>query len=196
MYNSKAKYVSTVAILSALAIVMALLKLEVPYPLLPYLKFDFAEIPSVIALFTCDLKSSLLVAFIHFLILMTKGEFVPIGPVMKLIAVLSTVLGLSLALKSSKETNVRRVALGTIVAIVIRCTSMTVLNYLVLLFLLPDLIKVASSLLRCVISIGTIDDLTCILLFTGLYNAIHAVMTVSLAFIVSRHVKALILSTR
>ena len=190
--GNKTRYISLIAILSALATVMTLLRLEILYPPLPYLKFDFAEIPSVIALLICDLKASLLVALVHFMILMTKGEFVPIGPLMKFSAVLSTVLPLGIMLKSSKEVNLRSIMYGTIVGIVFRCTIMTILNYLVLVFLMPDLIKIASLLLRKAINAGYIDDLTCILLFTGLYNAIHVVLTVGLAYIIFKHIKVLI----
>jgi len=192
MSNSKAGYISSVAMLSSLAAVMTLLKLEVPYPLIPYLKFDFAEIPSAIALLMYDLKTSSLVALVHLLILMIRGEFVPLGPLMKFAAVISTLLGFHPSLIGRKNVNLRRVIFGMMTAIVARCIIMTLANYLVLTLLMPDLIKATSSLLRRVVDMRGLDDLAYILIFTGLYNAMHVIMTIGLAFIIFKHVKNLI----
>lgn len=85
------------AILSALVIVFDyMLKfsgLKIPFPWMPFLKFDFTGIPIVIALLLFDLQSSLSVSLIAGLgVLARSGDL--IGATMKVLAEASTVAGM------------------------------------------------------------------------------------------------------
>ena len=87
------------AILAALVIVfdytLKFSGLKIPFPWMPFLKFDFTGVPIVIALLLFDLQSSLSVSFIAGLgILARSGDF--IGASMKVLAEATTVVGIFL----------------------------------------------------------------------------------------------------
>jgi len=54
--------VSISGVIASLAVVMTLAKLVFPYPLLPYLKFELAEIPVVLAALSLSGRASLYTA--------------------------------------------------------------------------------------------------------------------------------------
>jgi riboflavin transporter FmnP len=90
------------AILAALVIVfdytLKFSGLKIPFPWMPFLKFDFTGVPIVIALLLFDLQSSLSVSFIAGLgILARSGDF--IGASMKVLAEATTVVGIFLGEK-------------------------------------------------------------------------------------------------
>ena len=178
----KTKRLAVVSLLSALAILMSLLKLEVPYPPLPYLRFDLAEIPSAVALLLCDLRAGLLVATVHFAALMMRGEFAPIGPLMKYAAVVSTIVGYAAPARARKW--VRLAASASL-----RTLCMALANYLVLAAVAPELLSVASAALRSVVPLPRGGDLAWVLAFTSVYNALHALLTVSVADLVVKRLR-------
>ena len=80
-------------ILAALSVVMTMAKLAFPFPVLPYLKFELAEIPVVIAAASLPPRVSLYASLAYWFVLLLVGEWTPIGPTMKFLAVISTVAG-------------------------------------------------------------------------------------------------------
>ena len=89
------------AILGALVVVfdysMKFSGFKIPFPLLPYIKFDFTGIPIVLSLLLFDLISGGITSIVAFLgILVRSGDIV--GSSMKALAEFSTILGMTLIL--------------------------------------------------------------------------------------------------
>ena len=161
----KSKVVACAALLAAIAIVITvsglstLIRMPPPFS---YLIFDFAEIPVLIAYMTYGLRIGVFVETIHFLFLMLRGEFIPIGPLMKYAAVISTMLGFHLGTKFKLNEYV-----CVLFASVFRALIMCFFNVIVMLMFFRDFLsKIGSSL---IIGLGIT------LVATFIYNIIHVV---------------------
>jgi riboflavin transporter FmnP len=126
------------AILAALVIVfdytLKFSGLKIPFPWMPFLKFDFTGVPIVISFLLFGTSSSAITSTIACLgIVIRSGDL--IGGVMKGIAEFSTVLGMALGLRlmgqfktGSRSTKVISVIHG----VLLRILSMSVWNLIVL----------------------------------------------------------------
>jgi riboflavin transporter FmnP len=102
--------------------------LKIPFPLFPVLKFDFTGIPIVLSYLVFGLSSGATTSCIAFLaILFRSGD--AIGPLMKAIAELSTILGMALFIRRTNRIGkIMSIALG----LVLRVVVMSVVNLIVL----------------------------------------------------------------
>ena len=107
------------ALFASLAVAFSILKLEAPFPLLPWLKFDLAEIPVMLAYLTCGLGYGLLAEFLHYLGLVARGSNV-LNAFMKFLAVSSMMVGCSLF---------RKTMYRAISGIIVRVLAMTLMLY-------------------------------------------------------------------
>ena len=145
------KLVAGAAVMGSLAVVLTFAGLEVPYPPLPYLKFDFAEIPIVLALLIYGFPPALLATIVYWIILLAFGSFSPIGPSMRFLATLSMVLGLYAGYVMFREEKVELnpsalpLVAGSIVGIIFRVLVMTLANYVVLIVLFPEFMGMAIN---------------------------------------------------
>ncbi|RLF24082.1 MAG: hypothetical protein DRN15_04085 [Thermoprotei archaeon] len=174
------KLVAGAAIMGSLAVVLTFAGLEIPYPPLPYLKFDLAEIPSIVALVMYGLRCSFLVASIHFLTLASlKGL---LGPFMKFLAVISTIIGFYVGERALGSLAPKAlVLLSMLIAMIVRTLVMTVANYVLLIWVSPGYLTFAMECLSNVLGLniqGEVHGLILVLLFTGIYNAIHTIMSI------------------
>jgi riboflavin transporter FmnP len=115
--------------LTALAIVLKLRVFEIPYPPAPFLKYDLSGVPLAILAYM-SLRAfpvSLLVYFLVNVLMSPDPAGVPIGMSMKVLAEISTLLPLVLALNLARK----GVVVGTIAGIVSRVLVMSLANYLV-----------------------------------------------------------------
>ena len=89
------------AVFGALAVVLTTISqaLGLNFPFVPYLQFDLGEIAILLAFFIFGPVPALVAAFIEFATLMAIGENVAyFGPELKLIAILSSLLGVWIGL--------------------------------------------------------------------------------------------------
>lgn len=172
---------ANVIVFSSLAIALTFMKAEVPYPLLPYLKFDFAEIPVMVVLLVAGPIPSLVTEVIHWIGLTLARGWV-LGPLMKFLAVTPMILGFWLGIEAykrlSKGTRYNfTVALGlsTILGIVVRVVVCSITNTVVFLFVAPEYLTFAEWTLKSVgiVTTSTLDVWTWTLVLTGLFNALH-----------------------
>jgi len=121
----RATIVARIAMLSALVVVfdyaMKFSGFKIPFPWLPFLKFDFTGIPIMLSVLTIGLEGGTATSIIAFLaILVRSGDIV--GASMKALAEFSTVLGFSLGRRllkvESKLTGVLLYLLGCGVRII------------------------------------------------------------------------------
>lgn len=168
------------AIFSALAIMLTMAKITIPFPLLPYLEFDLSEIPVTISFFLLGPQYSLLSAVIYWIALtMRAGEL--LGPAMKGVAVVSMILGLWATTRPvGKNAGYRTlIASGLIGSSILRVIAMSAFNYVVLTIIAPFWLDFASGLVAAIGLPTTTPSQTIfwVLLLTGLYNALHTVLS-------------------
>ena len=126
------------AILAALVIIfdysLKFSGLKIPFPWMPFLKFDFTGVPIVISLLLFGLASSAITSTIACIgIVLRSGELV--GGVMKGIAEFSTVLGIALGLRFMSRFNIGIKSIKVIsiaLGVLLRILSMSVWNIVVL----------------------------------------------------------------
>lgn len=189
MSEAAVKKTVMVGLLSALAmsIVVSGVSKYLSFPILSYLKFDPAEIPAFIGLFLGGLKVGLGVSIFHYVFLLWFGEFTPVGPTMKFLAVASTLIGWSFGEKLTSTVWVKLLASS-----LFRVAVMTIANVYVLLFIYPDWISSIGKMLGMDVS-NTWNVLLVILGLTGVYNVLHVVLVNYLASkIIVDRVKAVI----
>ena len=176
-------WVSGVSLLSASTILLALLRLKIPFPPLPFLTFRFDEIPCVIAFLIFGFRAGLTVAFIEFLALnLGKPYHVLIGPSMKFLAIISMLTGFAAAerLRKSKPREFKRfdAAILLFMGIVFRVSVMAFATFILYYILFPKLyLPFARGLLSRAMGLSFSSGLelvSILLLLTSLFNALHA----------------------
>ncbi len=157
------------------------------YPLLPYLKFDPAEIIVVLALFLFGPAVAFPLAALHFILLhFPSTQFPIIGPGMKFLAVITTLVGSYLAFKLSKSNSLKiRLVYAIGASLILRTVVMTLANYAVLTTIfapfLDGLFKTIPQITGLTASDFT-GKLTLILILTAFYNVVHVFITILPAF--------------
>ncbi len=182
MKLSLALKISLCAVFSSLAAAISLLHIEIPMPILIWLKFDFAEIPDMMAYYIGGFYIGVLTALIHMVILNLTSDFPIIGPSAKFLAVVSMMLGLkiySMVAKSKGNPHIVNIS-TTLSAISMRTIIMTFYNLLIFLILLPDLLQVLPSILKPYFgySMNVSYALIVTLILTGIFNIIHGLLTI------------------
>ena len=160
------------AILAALVIVfdytLKFSGLKIPFPWMPFLKFDFTGVPIVVALLLYGLASAGTTSVVASLgIIARSGDL--IGGAMKGMAELSTVIGMAAGLYITERissSRVIRMAGMLVVGVVTRILVMSVWNLLVL----PNFYGIPFNA-----TIGMLPLL-------ALFNAMQGAMTVALGY--------------
>ena len=130
-------------VFAALAAILTLAKAAIPFPLIPYLQIDFSEIPILIAFFLFGPVSAAISATIQWIFLNVQGSDAPLGPMIKLIAIMSMLGGF--AFGNAIYRRIKRDGIHPAIAlsmmfgggILWRVIAMTVVNYFVLLYVGP-----------------------------------------------------------
>ncbi len=163
------KKIALISSFSALAIVLSLLPLYYPFPPIPFLKFDIAEVPLGILSIMTDPASSLLASIIVG-IFITFREGDPIGAFFKLLALASTYVPLAFLRKKGK-------AIQISVPAIVRAIIMTLANY----FLIPILYTPGhpTEELAALLGLSIVE----FLLLVALFNMIQALLNIIPAII-------------
>ncbi|MEM0075225.1 MAG: hypothetical protein QXT39_04630 [Conexivisphaerales archaeon] len=187
--------ISLAAVLAASAALISISGLSVPFPLMPFLRFDAAEIPDALAFLLLGPSGGLAVTTIHWLMLNLSASFDPvIGPTMKFMAVFATMLGMYIgSLFVSSNFSSRRnysylLVWGTILRFIIMIPVTFVLYYIIF----PSTyLSFASQALRAIgIDVtGALAIAIIVTLITGLFNIIHAIITITGSWIIYRGVQ-------
>jgi len=187
--------IATSAAFAAIAILIGFLPASFPFPIIPYLRFDLAEIPVVIAFLGFGPTLGFLTLVSYFIVLLAVGEFSPIGPALKFIAVLGMLLGLWASSRiAAHRGRLIFLLVGGLFAALIRVLLTTLANYVVLAILMPQFLEFAAGTLRSTLGIVEptfIGQLIVVLLFTAVFNIIHVafslVPSVLITDAVTRH---------
>lgn len=153
------------SLLGGTAVALSLLHVEAPFPLLPYLKFDAAEIPDALAFYICGPPYGVAAAAIHMVGLLLRGSD-PFGAAMKFLAVASMLAGASLA---------RRLRWQIVYGSAARAVAMSVANYVYLYVLFPGFLGYALSM------VSWLGGAVALFLLTAAFNVVHTVVTMATA---------------
>jgi len=191
--------VAGIAVFSSLALILGAFSqaLGLNFPVIPYLQFDFGEVAIVLAFFIFGPVPALVSSFAEFGGLMAFGQQVPVGPVMKLFALLSTVLGLwagsKLASKAGSPGLSRLVGSGALSAAVFRALILTVPNFYLLEFYyspaaIQGLVKYVLQPSFSLVGIGITDAdfLVPVLVFTAVFNVLQLALVMAVSYTVLR----------
>jgi len=125
------------------------------------------------------------IAFVHFILLNVGAEFPIIGPLMKFLAVVSTILGVYLGISFSRyRKTFYAVIFAILLALLIRNAVMTLANYVVFLTVFSPFLSYAENLITK--ATGLPGSLLLILIFTAIYNSIHVLISVIPAYYLTR----------
>jgi riboflavin transporter FmnP len=175
----KSVIIANVIIFSAFAVMLTSLPAEIPYPLLPYLKFDLAEIPVMIVLLIFGPLPSLVTEVVHWIgLTITRGWI--LGPLLKFVAVVPMIVGFWLGVilyrkfSSGNSTTISFI-IGNIVGIVLRVIVTSIANILVLLAVAPEWLEYAGFALNSVgiVTTSVFEVLMWTLLLTAIFNTLH-----------------------
>ncbi|MFC1803547.1 ECF transporter S component [Thermoproteota archaeon] len=195
MKNRKAslntREISLSAVFSALAVMLTMVNLTIPFPLLPYLKFDFSEIPVTSAFFLIGPQYALLSSVIYWIVLTIRaGEI--LGPAMKFAAVASMIIGFWVA---SKVTNGKKtrdikplIMSGLVIGIILRVVVMSLFNYTILVFIAPFWLDYATGFIA-VLGLSTANSFQTVLwvlVLTGFYNLLHTILSMGPSVFISK----------
>lgn len=171
------------AVFGALSAVLAVLPLSFPFPVIPYLKFDLAEIPVVLAFLGFGPLPGAVSALTYWGVLTLVGEFTPIGPLMKFLALGSMLLGLWVGLRAGSALTgscKAGISLGFAAGSVLRVLTMTAANYVVLLILFPEFLALGAQMLSASLGVSYADPIAAfpaIMAFTAIFNVLHVALS-------------------
>jgi riboflavin transporter FmnP len=184
--------IAVTAIFSAMAVAITMTKLTIPYPPLPYLKFDFSEIPVTVALLLMGPVYGFLSSVIYGIVLTMRAGVV-LGPSMKFAAVASMIVGFWVASVVYRRVVGRKsitsmMGVGFVLGSLFRAVVMSVFNYLVLLYIAPYYVDFIGPIL---VTLGlpaetTMDVVVWSLLLTAVYNVIHSAISVFPAYLLTK----------
>jgi len=177
------------AIFSAMAVAITLAKLTVPFPPLPYLKFDISEIPVTLALFLLGPISGLSATVIYWLVLTLRAGDI-LGPAMKFAAVASMMIGFTIGALLSRRAGgglKLSMALGLLLGTLVRVLTMSLSNFIILTIITPYYLEFARPLLASLgLSVETrLGALLWVLVLTGVYNLLHTLLAVLPAYLIA-----------
>lgn len=175
------------AIFASMAVFMTIANMVFPFPILPYLRFELAEIPVVTLFYLMGPVQGLSSAAIYWGVLNIVGEWIPIGPAMKFLSLAPTILGLFIGIKMY-EKRVKRSAnkiifycLPILFAIIFRVAVTSLMNYVLLGYLFPYFLDFAMGSLASSLGLNIAErslGLIFTLIFTGIFNVIHTFITI------------------
>jgi riboflavin transporter FmnP len=184
-----AQTLSGAAVFGALSAVMSFFP-YLRFPLLPYLRFELAEIPIMIGTFIYGPIPGIISSIAYWIILNFIGEFQPYGPLMKFLSVLGMIMGawgFQVIIKKLGLNLSPRYAYSLMLsmAALVRIIFMTALNYVMLWILLPEFLGFASTSLSTFLGISfqsNMDALMVIMIVTAVFNLIHTILSGASAY--------------
>jgi len=182
--------ISSSTFLGALAALLATLPLYVHFPIIPYLRFEAAEIPIVFAFLILGPEPAVLSSIIYWIVLLLVGEFTPIGPTMKFIAVFTMLLGLWLGFRTRRSPKVS-LFIGSCLGCLFRVLAMSIFNYVIVVIMFPEFIGIAAASISAVLGTGFLSYvpvLAAVLVFTAIFNVLHVIISITPAYLLVRYI--------
>jgi len=185
------------AIFASIAVFMTLAGLVFPFPILPYLRFELAEIPVIVVFLIMGPIQGLTSAGLYWAILNVVGEWVPIGPAMKFLSLAPTLVGLwagtVLYRRFFKERAriITSLGLSILIAIIARVAVTSLMNFVLLWYLFPFFLDLAAGSLSATLGLSLSSQVIILLftlLFTTIFNIIHTFLSVIPSYMIIKAV--------
>jgi len=145
------------------------LGLNIPFPWLPFLKFDFTGIPIVLSLLLYGLPHGATTSIVAFLaILVRSGDFV--GSSMKGLAEFFTILGMVVGLRWLGKF---RRATSFVIGIIFRCISMSIANLIAIPTYYGMSLAATLSILPLIVVFNAMQGCLSILVGYSIYEALR-----------------------
>lgn len=163
----------------------------VPFPLIPYLFFNFGEIPVVLAFFIYGPEVGFSAMLLLWLVQNFVGTFVPIGPLMQLAALSSMLGGFYLASFLSDRLRLGSkgfITIAFVIGMTIRVAVMSVVNYIVIGILFPSFTNMAAKAITATLGIpvsATLGGLFVILTITAVFNVIQTFLSSAPSYLIA-----------
>jgi len=196
LFSRRSVSLTGAAVFGALAAASTLVippSAQIPFPPLEFLKFDPAEIFSVLAFMIFGPIPALVTATVHWLFLLITGQNSPLGPTAKFASVLSMLLGMWLGSAIYGRVAVKHrhasLALGSMLGFsaLLRVGVMFVVNYFIFTYIGPVVFGINylgfSAQVLGMQSAGIWQVLVLMLVLTSAFNAAHVLFSVGLPFI-------------
>lgn len=166
--------------------------MQPPFPLIPFLKFDPAELFSVLAFLIFGPIPALITATVHWIFLTATGTSGPLGPAVKFTSVLSMLGGLwvgsKLYMRLGAKYQSQAAAIGSMLgtATLFRVLILLPVNYFVFTYIGPvifgiDYLGFSQRTLQITLHLsfaGPAQILTTMLVLTSIFNMMHVVFSV------------------
>lgn len=190
--SSKSRILAATGLFGALSILLTVLSqfMGLNFPIIPYLQFDFGEVAILLAFFLFGPGPAVAASLVEFLTLMAVGENAPYGPILKIVAILSSLAGLWIGMyvaRSVSKIPKLNSMLGTGIAVgmVFRVLFMTIANYLLIVFLYTvggtvGLVEVPFKAIG--IPLSNSNALALILGFTGAFNCLQLALVFGISY--------------
>ena len=185
------------AIFASLAVFMTLANIVFTFPILPYLRFELAEIPVVIVFLIMGPVPGLTSAGIYWAILNLVGEWVPIGPAMKFLSLAPTLVGLWIGISlyhrffKGRKFGMATLGLGISFAIIARVIVTSLVNFVLLWYLFPSFLDIAVGSLTATLGLNISSPTAALLLtllFTAIFNILHTFLSLLPSYMVVKTV--------
>jgi len=182
--------------LAALSTVIVPARIQPAFPVMPFLRFDPAELFSVLAFLIFGPMPAMIAAIVHWIFLSATSATGPLGPSVKLAAVLSTLFGLWMGSKIFQQMRVSyshaSAALGSMFASAVLCRVVILLfvNYFVFTYVGPvifgiDYMGFSQRTLQATVGLQVASPwelLVAMLIYTSIFNGLHAVFSVVIPY--------------
>lgn len=186
----KSQYYTMLAMFAAASGAIAEMHLAFPFPLLPFLEFDLAEIPDTLAFMILGPKGGLISAGVHCLILYILGSFTIFSPAMKLFAELSMFAGLYVGFKAGNKSRFKKgimAGLGSIFRVIIMLFVTLALYYVIMPSIYLPTAKLAMSILG--ISLTSPFEIAILLAgLTSIFNLLAGLITILVSFAIVKSI--------
>ena len=183
------------AVFGALAVILTTISqaLVLSFPLIPYLQFDLGEIAIILAFFIFGPAPAMTASVVEFITLMAIGQNAPVGPVLKLVAIVSSLagiwMGMAIATRRLHPSVGRAAGLGTSVGLVTRAIMMTFANYavIILVYTVNGIVGfVSASFLLIGVTLTEGNALSLVLGFTAIFNVLQLVFVAAVSYFLLR----------
>jgi riboflavin transporter FmnP len=189
--RSKNELIIGGAVLGALSVVLTIISqsLGLNFPIVPYLQFDLGEIAILLAFFVFGPAPAMMASVIEFVTLMEMGQNAPWGPVLKLVAIASSLagfwIGTALATRLRNPTLGKAAGLGTVFGLAVRGVAMSVANYLAIIFIytLPGILGFVSGSFKLIgVTLTEANALAFVLGFTLIFNLLQLLFVSAVSY--------------
>lgn len=201
VFSRKSVALTGAAVFGSLAAVSTVIipaRIQPSFPIMPFLRFDPAELFSVLAFLIFGPVAALIAATVHWIFLTATGTSGPLGPAAKFAAVMSTLFGLWLGGRIFQRLVGRyrhlSVVLGFMLglAVLARVGLLLVVNYFVFTYIGPvifgiDYLGFSERTLQATLGLqfaGPWQVLMAMLLYTSIFNGLHTVFSVLVPYVI------------